>query len=165
MAKSFDLYGLETVWQSGPWSAQAEWMATVVNSSVGPICLQRRLRRSDVSLDRRTSRIRQKVERIEKPDPLHRLHFAQSGWNQRLGRWEIEARWSFVDIKNPASTQYLAGSNGAGNGFLTDTTLGMTWFLNAHTKLQFNWIHAMLQNTVKGPSLADLYVTRVQVDF
>lgn len=57
------------------------------------------------------------------------------------------------------------GTSKAGNGTLTDTTLGMTWFLNAHTKWKFNWIHAFLNNTAKGFSQADLFVTRVQVDF
>ena len=41
----------------------------------------------------------------------------------------------------------------------------MTWFMNENLKLQFNWIHAMLDNTVKGFSTADLFVTRMQVSF
>src|SRR5258708_34380612 len=36
-ASSFNLYGLETVYQSGPFSLQAEWMDTQVNSVVGPV--------------------------------------------------------------------------------------------------------------------------------
>jgi phosphate-selective porin OprO/OprP len=52
-----------------------------------------------------------------------------------------------------------------GAGTLTDTTLGLTWFLNSHAKFQFNWIHAFLNNSGKGFSQADLFVTRVQVDF
>ena len=48
---------------------------------------------------------------------------------------------------------------------MTDTTIGLAWFLNAHTKWQFNWIHAFLNNSAQGFSQADLFVTRVQVDF
>src|SRR5205823_5949683 len=90
------------------------------------------------------------------------------GW----GAWEIAARWSFVDLRNPASLDghyYSSSSNTftatskAGNGLLNDATLGVTWFLNQHTKLQANWIHAMLDNTAKGFSSADLFVSRVQV--
>jgi phosphate-selective porin OprO/OprP len=54
-----------------------------------------------------------------------------------------------------------SSSAAAANG----TTLGMNWYLNAHTKWQFNWIHAFLNNTAKGFSQADLFVTRIQVDF
>ena len=56
-------------------------------------------------------------------------------------------------------------TSNAGNGVLNDTTIGATWFLNVHTKVQFNWIHAMLDNVVRGDSTANLYVTRAQVDF
>ena len=165
MAKSFDLYGLETVWQSGPWSAQAEWMATVVNSSVGPIYYNGAYAEVMYRLTGEHREYDRKLSALKNPIPFTDFISLNPGGINGWGAWEIEARWSFVDIRNPANAQYLAGSNGAGNGFLTDTTLGMTWFLNAHTKLQFNWIHAMLQNTAKGPSLADLFVTRVQVDF
>ena len=41
----------------------------------------------------------------------------------------------------------------------------MTWFLNAHTQFHFNWIHAFLDNSAKGKSDADLFVTRIHWDF
>ncbi len=67
------------------------------------------------------------------------------GW----GCWEVAARLSYVDLRNPQSLNgfYLSGTNNSGNGTLTDSTLGMTWMLNAHSKMQLNWIHAMLNNT------------------
>jgi phosphate-selective porin OprO/OprP len=94
------------------------------------------------------------------------------GW----GAVELAARLSYVNEINPtslnghyynsATNTFTGGASGrAGNGQLTDTTLGVTWFLNAHTKLQFNWIHCMLDNVVHGYSLADLWVSRFQVDF
>ena len=85
------------------------------------------------------------------------------GW----GAWEIAARWSFVDLRNPASLNgyYLAGTNGSGNGTLNDSTIGATWFLNENTKIQFNWIRTMLENKVKGFSDADLFVSRLQLTF
>lgn len=82
---------------------------------------------------------------------------------------------SYVDINNPdrlkghyynsVTNAYTSSTGDVGNGRLTDTTLGLTWFLNAHAKLQFNWIHAMLDNKIKGSSDAELYVTRAQIDF
>jgi phosphate-selective porin OprO/OprP len=69
------------------------------------------------------------------------------------------------DCAGRAATNLFNATSKAGNGTLTDTTLGMTWLLNAHTKWQFNWIHGFLNHTAKGFSQADLFVTRVQVDF
>jgi phosphate-selective porin OprO/OprP len=92
------------------------------------------------------------------------------GW----GAWEIAARWSVIDLRNPArldghyydsATNTFTTTNKAGNGVLNDTTLGLTWYLNTHTKVQLNWIHAMLQNSQRGFSDADLFVSRVHVDF
>ena len=63
------------------------------------------------------------------------------------------------------ATNTFDGTASQGNGMLQDVTLGLTWFWNVHTKMQFNWIHAMLDNTTTGNSTADLFVARVQVDY
>ncbi len=39
-AEFFNLFGVETVYQSGPWGFTSEWMATVVESVVGPVYYQ-----------------------------------------------------------------------------------------------------------------------------
>ena len=90
---------------------------------------------------------------------------------------ELAARVSYVELRNPSSLSghyydsatntftASAASGAVGNGTLTDTTLGGTWFITGHSKFQFDWIHAFLHNRVKGHSQADLFVTRVQVDF
>jgi phosphate-selective porin len=62
-------------------------------------------------------------------------------------------------------TNTYTANGGNGNGTLNDLTLGVTWFLNQHAKLQFNMIHAMLDNVVTGNSTANLFVTRAQVDW
>jgi len=85
----------------------------------------------------------------------------------------VAGRLSYVDLRNPTSLNghYLSATNNSGNGTLTDTTLGFTWFLNAHTKLQMDWIHAFLNNTsttagtVHGRSQANFLASRFQVDF
>ena len=85
-----------------------------------------------------------------------------------MGAFEVAARLSYVELRNPSSltpADYIAGTNKSGNGTLTDSTLGITWWLNYHTKFQINWIHAMLNNAAQGYSLADNFVTRFQVDF
>jgi len=168
-ASNFNLWGLETVAQYGPVSFQAEWMATQVNSAVGPIFyngayaeVMYRLTGEHRQYDRNLGSFRNFIpftDFFALRGPERGVH----GW----GGWEIAARWSYVDLRNPASLNkyYIGGTNASGNGILNDSTVGLSWHMNAHTKLQFNWIHAMLNNTAKGHSQADLFVTRAQVDF
>jgi phosphate-selective porin OprO/OprP len=176
-ARSFEIFGVETAWQSGAWSAQAEWMATQVDSVVGPIFyegayaeLMYRLTGENRVWDKRTAS-------FKNPVPYTDFISTRPGGICGWGAWEVCARWSFVDERNPAalSGHYynsvtntytgLAATGAIGNGMLNDVTVGLNWYLNAHTKLQFNWIHAILNNTAKGLSQADLIVSRVQVDF
>ncbi len=176
-AKSFEMYGVETVAQYGAVSFQSEWMATIVNSVVGPIFyngayaeVMWRPTGENRPYDKATGALKNVVPFSDFFGLGRRGGIC--GW----GAWELAARLSFVNEVNPtslnghyynsATNSFTGGASGrAGNGTLTDTTLGVTWFLNAHTKIQFNWIHCMLDNVVQGYSLADLWVSRFQVDF
>jgi len=178
-ANDFNLFGVETLVQWGAFDVQAEFMATTVDSVVaGPIFYEGayaevmyRLTGEHRQYDRRLGALRNPIPFTDFI-PLKRDGIC--GW----GAWEIGARWSFVDLRNPTalnghyynSTTNLYTSNNNTNGLLNDATVGLTWFLNYHTKLQFNWIHSMLENTgqaaaTRGFSSADLFVSRVQVDF
>jgi phosphate-selective porin OprO/OprP len=178
-AHSFNLVGLETVYQDGPLSFQSEWMLTQVNSVVGSIVyhgayaeVMYRLTGEPRPYDKKLAALRNVV-----PDkdfiPLGKEGKGFAGW----GAWELAARLSYVELRNPSalSGHYYnsttnkydapASSGALGNGTLTDLTIGGTWFLNRHSKVQFDWIHAFLNNSARGFSSADLYVSRVQVDF
>ena len=172
-ARSFNLLGAETVFQYGPFSFQSEFMATEVNSVVGPIWYtgayaeaMYRLTGEHRGYDRRFGALKNVVPFTELI-PLGRNGIR--GW----GAFEVAGRLSYVDLRNPSSLNghYLSGTNNSGNGTLTDTTFGGTWFLNAHSKVQIDWIHAFLQNTstvantVHGFSQANFLVSRFQVDF
>jgi phosphate-selective porin OprO/OprP len=50
-------------------------------------------------------------------------------------------------------------------GRLHDWTAGLNWYLNGFAKLQFNYIHPMLDSPVNGDSTADIFATRAQFDF
>jgi phosphate-selective porin OprO/OprP len=168
LADSFNLFGVESVYQAGPLSLQGEFMATGVNSVAGPIWytgaygeIMYRLTGEHRGYDKRLASFKNVVPFTDfisfKPGRIH-------GW----GAWEVAARLSYVELRNPARlvpADYIAGTNDSGNGTLTDSTVGVSWWLNAHTKLQFNWIHAMLNNAIKGYSLADNFVGRMQIDF
>lgn len=173
-ADYFNLFGLETVYQSGPFSFQSEYMATVVESVVGPIFYQGAYAEVMYRLTGEHRRYDKKLAALRNPIPYANFAPLKSGEVRGWGAWEIAARWSVVDLNNPdkldghyynSATNKFDTTNNAGNGLLNDSTLGLTWFLNAHTKLQLNWIHAMLRNTAKGYSSADLFVSRIQVDF
>ena len=173
LADYFQLFGLETVYQHGPWGIQAEYMGTVVQSAVGPIFyngaygqLAYRLTGENRAYDKKKAVLTKLVPFTD----FFSLRDGICGW----GAWEVAARYSFVDLRNPAAlngnyyvpaTNTFTGTASQGNGMLQDVTLGVTWFWNVHTKMQFNWIHAMLDNTTTGNSTADLFVSRVQVDF
>ncbi|QDT38732.1 porin [Stratiformator vulcanicus] len=76
-------------------------------------------------------------------------------WGRGLGAWELAGRLSWIDLDDDPVT---------GNR-LTDTTVGLNWYLNQHTKFQFNWIHALLDGTAVPSSNADIFALRAQVDF
>ncbi len=179
-ADSFNLFGLETVYQNGPLSLQSEWMLTNVNSVVGPVNYagayaeaMYRLTGEHRPYDKKLAAFKNVV-----PSPATSFHSTGTKWaTSEMGAQQVcRSRLGF-DLRDPnklnghyynsATNLFNASSKtgAVGAGTLTDTTLGMTWFLNSHSKFQFDWIHAFLNNSSKGFSQADLFVTRVQVDF
>ena len=86
-----------------------------------------------------------------KPD--RPVDFLNGAW----GAWEIAARVSYLDLN---------GTNLVGPGRrLTDSTIGVNWYINNNTKFQFNWIDANLNDPTLGGSRADTFAIRGQLDF
>jgi phosphate-selective porin OprO/OprP len=172
-AKSFNLMGLETVYQHGAFSAQSEFMATEVNSIVGPLWYTGAYGEVMYRLTGESRGYDKRLGALKNVTPFTDFISLKRGRVVGWGAWEVAARLSYVDLRNPSSLNghYLSGTNASGNGTLTDSTLGLTWFMNAHTKLQMNWIHAFLNNTstvagtAHGYSQANFIVSRLQVDF
>ena len=71
------------------------------------------------------------------------------------GAWEVLGRVSHIDLND-------AGIDG---GRLTDFTVGLNWYWNRYTKLQFNWIHSRLNDVTFGDSEANAFAARAQLDF
>ncbi len=85
--------------------------------------------------------------------PACPANFRQGDW----GAWELAARVSYIDLN---------GTNLPGPGRrLTDTTVGLNWYVNDRTKFQFNWIHAELNDLTLGDSRADTFAFRGQLDY
>ena len=176
-ANNFQLFGLETVYQNGPLSLQAEWMGTMVDSVAGPVFYIGAYGEFMYRLTGEHREYDKTLGALRNPKPYTDFIPVGRGPDRGIrgwGAWEVAARWSFVNLSNPSkldghyynpATNTFTGSNHPGSGTMNDSTVGVTWFLNAHTKIQANWICAMLHNEAKGFSTANLYVTRVQVDF
>jgi phosphate-selective porin OprO/OprP len=88
------------------------------------------------------------------------------GW----GAWEIAARWTYLNVSaapNPANV--LVGVPGPppvpNPGVLNESTVALNWWWNQYTRVQFNWIHSMLDNNARGFSAMDIFATRFQVEF
>lgn len=172
----FQIVGVETVYQYGPLSVQSEYMATFVESVVGEIFYQGAYVEAMYRLTGEHRLYDKKLAALRNPVPYADFIPLKKDGVRGWGAWSVAARWSGVGMTNPNSlkghyfdpaTGYTssAASASAGNGALSDITVGVTWHLNYHSKVQFNWIHAMLDNSAKGFSTADLFVGRVQVDF
>jgi phosphate-selective porin OprO/OprP len=168
-ANAFGMLGLETVYQAGPLGITSEFIGTFVDSAAGMVFYHGAYVQAAYRLTGENRKYDKQSGALTKLVPYEDFFSLRRGRRGIHGRgaWEVAFRWSYVDLRDPTKLNgyYLPGSSSVGAGLLNDTTFGLTWFLNQHTKLQFNWIHAMLDNTAKGHSTGDLFVTRLQMDF
>ena len=72
-----------------------------------------------------------------------------------MGAWEVAVRWSEVNLDS---------GNINGNR-LNDITCGVNWYLNAFFRIDFNYIHAMLQDAKLGFSDMDIYGVRFDLNY
>jgi phosphate-selective porin OprO/OprP len=175
-ANNFNLFGVETVFQDGAVSFQSEYMANLVDSVAGQVFYHGAYAEVMYRVTGEHRPYDKKLGSLKNVVPFTEF-ISFTGENKGIvgwGAWEVAARLSYVELRNPSSlnghyyntvTNKFDTTAKAGNGTLTDVTLGMTWFMTGHSKFQFDWIHAFLNNSAKGFSSADLFVTRIQVDF
>jgi len=71
-----------------------------------------------------------------------------------LGAWELALRYSYLNLNDE-------GING---GRLNDITAGVNWYLNPNSKLQFNYVNAMVDRGVTD-GVAHIFQGRWAVDF
>ena len=72
-----------------------------------------------------------------------------------IGAWELAGRLSTLDLNDGP----------VDGGRVHDATLGVNWFLNGHTRLQFNAIRSFLDRAPEGKSQATIYAARLAIDF
>lgn len=71
------------------------------------------------------------------------------------GAWEVAFRIANLNL----NSENIRG------GDITDGTVGVNWYLNPYTRVYFNYIHSYLQKEPIGPSNANVFAMRAQVDF
>ncbi|MCA9177849.1 MAG: porin [Planctomycetales bacterium] len=146
---SVNLFGAEMAGTSGPLHAQAELIYAVVDRIGGSTVAF-----SGVSAQAGWILTGEHRPYNRKNGVLGRVvpanNFGAGG-----GAWEVAARWSMLDL-NSADVR---------GGQLNTTTLGLNWYLNQFTKLQFNYIHAFLDDPANVGSDADLIAARAHFDF
>lgn len=74
-----------------------------------------------------------------------------SGWGDR----EVAGHWSYLYVEY----DIIRG------GMTRDLALGLNWYLDKSTKLQFNEIHAFLDERIKGRTETNVLALRAQIDF
>lgn len=160
-ADSYQLYGLEAAYVCGSLSLQSEYVITQVDgatAAVGDPVFQAAYGYVSYFLtgEHRPYRRNQGVfdRPIPKTNVLKPLN-AEGGAPSGCGAWEVAARWSYVDLIN----------DGVSGNRLNDLTIGLNWYLNPYCRLQWNYIHPMLDSRTLGESTADVFAMRAQFDF
>ncbi len=153
----YNLVGSELLWVNGAFSLQSEaqWlMGTKTNGQ--RLYLPGMYAQAGYFLTgehRPYNRKQGAIDRIQVLRPLGRAHTEDCDWG--WGGWEVAGRYSYLDLN----------SHGVAGGRLSDMTLGLNWYLNNYSKVQFNYIRTFLDNPTHGKSTADIFGLRAQVDF
>jgi phosphate-selective porin OprO/OprP len=160
----FQIYGVELAAQYGPAHFQGEYIITTVDQVGGPgLFYDGAYAQAGFFLtgeNRTYNRAFGAFDRVVPYDDFYSLdNEGRCGW----GAWEVAARLSYVNLNDPDALP-LPGF-AANPGRMTDSTFGLSWYWNAHTKLQFNWIHAWFDSVAVGDSDTNIYAARAQVEF
>jgi phosphate-selective porin OprO/OprP len=145
-----NLLGAELAGELGPLHFQSELIYALVGQQGGPhVSFPGFSAQAGWFLTGETRQYDRQGGVLAGVEPLH--PFGRCG----LGAWELAFRYSYLD---------LTDGNILG-GRLNDVTAGLNWHLNTYTKFQFNLIHALLDNPLRGDSSATIAGMRAHFDF
>ena len=180
-ATSFNLYHAEFAGNYGPAHFQTEFIASAVNQLNGPTVFYPGayfqcgyfLTGESVGYNKSAGALDYNVKPFSEFFGLG-PNRGMCGW----GAWEVAARWSYLDLsaRNINASNYVIGPPGSpasdattpptsNPGVLNESTVALNWWWNMYTRVQFNWIHAMLDNNIRGFSSTDIYTARFQIEF
>ncbi|MFZ1936845.1 MAG: porin, partial [Thermoguttaceae bacterium] len=95
------------------------------------------------------------------------------------GAWEVAYRWDNIDFTDALSTANIATANGFNSSAMasrfSNHTLGLNWYLNPFTRLEFNYVYSTEIDTQAGPlasggvhtspNYLNVFEMRAQIDF
>lgn len=175
LANDFCLYHLELAGNYGPVHFQSEAMLETINQpNGGTILLPTAYMQGGVFLTGEKPGYLKQAGVFDYNVVPHTPFFG-TGRHGRLrgwGAWELACRWTYVDMSmvnlNPDNQlmKNVVGPPPFPNyGVLNESTVGINWWWNRNTRLQFNWIHSMPNLVGYGMAPFDIFGTRFQVEF
>lgn len=175
LANSFNLWHLELAGNAGPAHFQSEVMFETVNQLNGPVVFQPAAYAQCGYMLTGESIGYLKQAGVLDYNVVPFTPFFGTGRRGQMvgwGAWELAARWSWVDLsgRNIRPSNILPGPPDAlppspNAGVLNETTVGLNWWWNRFTRVQFNWIHSMPNYIGYGFAPFDIYGTRFQIEF
>ena len=131
----------EIAFVAGPWLWQAEYVAGFINGAtftptggaathVGQIFTQGHYVEVLYFLTGEHRAYERHEARFGRVVPRNNLTWNPSGITD-LGAWQVGARYGFLDLNDGIVS----------GGYIQDLTVGLNWFLNPFSKIQFNYIH------------------------
>lgn len=151
-AEHVNLFGAEAALVYGPFSLQGEYISAAVDSSeAGNPCLNGFYVQGSYFLTGEHRKYKRSAGAFSRVKP--KKNFREDGG---LGAWEIACRYSYLDL---------------GEGPFPDTarrmqnaTIGLNWHLNPNVRIMWNYIRSSVAGADTSDA-ADIFMTRVQVDF
>ena len=138
-------YGVEAAWVQGPFSLQAEYLATEVSRTGG---------NPDVDFDGYYVFGSWFLTGESRPYSAKKGSFGRVKPAAASGAWELAARYSNLNLNDGAIT----------GGEMDNWTLGLNYYMNANARLMFNYI-AVDTDDNAGNDDPSIFLMRAQVDF
>ncbi len=155
--------GLEAAWVHGPFSVQAEWIGAQVQRHnqnnvffhAGYVYASFFLTGESRSYSPTSILGRFREGIFQRVVPRSNVLDRRNGRSGGIGAWEVAARWNYIDLN----------SYDIGGGRLDEVTVGVNWYLNAYTRISFNYVRPILLQPGIDPSAADMFSLRFQLEF
>lgn len=151
----YNVLGTELLWVEGPLSLQSEVMAAMLPASAGSAVLAGVYAQLGWFLTGEHRPYDRATGMIDRVKPKTAFAFTGSGERPGAGAWELAGRFSALDLTDGSVS----------GGRLTDYTVGVNWYWNAYTKMEFNWVHAVSDLPARDTAHSDLFGLRAQIDF
>jgi len=170
LVNQFHMLGLEIAGQAGPLNFQGEYMCHFVDQIGNPsLFYDGAYFQTGYFLTGENRTYNKAVGVFDRVNPF--TEFFSIGRHERVcgwGAWEVAARWSYLNLFDPGAAP-LAGLAGPpltpNPGRMHNLTLGLNWYWNSYSKIQFNYIHSFLDTAFNGSSNCDNLCARFQVEF